>query len=323
MSDADIVARGRRVLHLEREALAGLEERLGDEFARAVELILQSTERVIVAGVGKSGLIGRKIAATLTSTGTLANFLHPVDSVHGDLGIVGRDNVAILISKSGESDELLALLAHLKGFGVRTIAITGNPASALGRNCDVALNAGVREEACPHDLAPTTSTTAALALGDALAVVLLQEKGFEREDFAQLHPGGALGRKLVVQVEEIMLRQNLPVLKESDTMREAIVMIAERRGIAVITDESGGVEGVLTAGDLSRLVERRGDENILPIPVRTLMTTKPKVARIGELASAVAYRLEQAGIMAMPVVDERDVLAGVVHLHDLLRARVV
>lgn len=323
MSDADIVARGRRVLHLEREALAGLEERLGDEFARAVELILQSTERVIVAGVGKSGLIGRKIAATLTSTGTLANFIHPVDSVHGDLGIVGRDNVAILISKSGESDELLALLAHLKGFGVRTIAITGNPASALGRNCDVALNAGVREEACPHDLAPTTSTTAALALGDALAVVLLQEKGFEREDFAQLHPGGALGRKLVVQVEEIMLRQNLPVLKESDTMREAIVMIAERRGIAVITDESGGVEGVLTAGDLSRLVERRGDENILPIPVRTLMTTKPKVARIGELASAVAYRLEQAGIMAMPVVDERDVLAGVVHLHDLLRARVV
>jgi arabinose-5-phosphate isomerase len=323
MSDADIVARGRRVLSLEREALAGLEERLGDEFARAVELILQSTERVIVAGVGKSGLIGRKIAATLTSTGTLANFIHPVDSVHGDLGIVGRDNVAILISKSGESDELLALLAHLKGFGVRTIAITGNPASALGRNCDVALNAGVREEACPHDLAPTTSTTAALALGDALAVVLLQEKGFEREDFAQLHPGGALGRKLVVQVEEIMLRQNLPVLKESDTMREAIVMIAERRGIAVITDEGGGVEGVLTAGDLSRLVERRGDENILPIPVRTLMTTNPKVARIGELASAVAYRLEQAGIMAMPVVDERDVLTGVVHLHDLLRARVV
>jgi len=323
MSAGDIVERGRRVLRLEREALAGLEERLGDEFARAVRLIADSEGRVIVAGVGKSGLIGRKIAATLTSTGTPANFLHPVDSVHGDLGIVGRDDVAILISKSGESDELLALLAHLKGFGVRTIAITGNPASALGRNCDVALDAGVREEACPHDLAPTTSTTAALALGDALAVVLLQEKGFEREDFARIHPGGALGRKLVVRVEEIMLRQNLPLLKESDTMREAIVMIAERRGIAIVTDEGGHVEGVLTAGDLSRLVERRGDENILPIPVRTLMTRSPKLATIGELASAVAYRLEQSGIMAMPVVDERAALVGVVHLHDLLRARVV
>jgi arabinose-5-phosphate isomerase len=323
MTPDEIVERGRRVMRLEREALAGLEDRLGAEFVRAVRLIADSKGRVIVAGVGKSGLIGRKIAATLTSTGTPATFLHPVDSVHGDLGIVGRDDVAILLSKSGESDELLALLAHLKGFGVRTIAITGNAASALGRNCDVALDAGVREEACPHDLAPTTSTTAALAVGDALAVVLLQEKGFQREDFARLHPGGALGRQLVVRVDEIMLRDNLPVLRERDTMREAIVMIAERRGIAIVTDEQRRVEGVLTAGDLSRLVERRGDENILPIPVRTLMTRNPKVAKLGELASAVAYRLEQSGIMAMPVLDDRDALVGVVHLHDLLRARVV
>lgn len=318
-----VVERGRRVLRLEREALAALEGRLGDEFSRAVRLIAESTGRVIVAGVGKSGLIGRKIAATLTSTGTPASFLHPVDSVHGDLGIVGKDDVGILISKSGESDELLGLLAHLKGFGVRTIAITGNMASALGRNCDVALDAGVREEACPHDLAPTTSTTAALAMGDALAVVLLQEKGFEREDFARLHPGGALGRKLVVRVEEIMLRENLPVLGASDTMRQAIVMIAERRGIAIVTDAAGRVEGVLTAGDLSRLVERHTDKDFLPISVRTVMTKQPKLARTGELASAVAYRLEQAGIMAMPVIDANDVLTGVVHLHDLLRARVV
>ena len=318
MSSGDIVDRGRRVIRLEREALAGLEERLGDAFSRAVTLLTEATGRVIVTGVGKSGLIGRKIAATLTSTGTLANFLHPVDSIHGDLGIVGRENVAILISKSGESDELLALLAHLKGFGVRTIAITGNPESALGRNCDVALDASVREEACPHDLAPTTSTTAALVLGDALAVALLQEKGFEREDFARIHPGGALGRKLVVRIEEIMLRQKLPVLKDSDTMREAIVMIAERRGIAVVTDGAGHVEGVLTAGDLSRLIERRANETILSIPVRTVMTRSPKLAKTGELASAVAYRLEQAGIMAMPVVDERNALVGVVHLHDLL-----
>src|SRR5215831_1320584 len=173
-----IIERGRRVVRLECEALAALEQRLGAEFAQAVCLVAGSSGRVIVAGVGKSGLIGRKIAATLTSTGTPATFLHPVDSVHGDLGIVGGDDVALLISKSGESDELLGLLAHLKGFGVRTIAITGEMGSSLAKNCDVALDAGVREEACPHDLAPTTSTTAALAVGDALAVALLQQKGF-------------------------------------------------------------------------------------------------------------------------------------------------
>ena len=321
MDAAETIARGRRVFRIEREALAELETRIGDEFVRAVALIAESAGRVLVAGVGKSGLIGRKIAATLTSTGTPATFLHPVDSVHGDLGIVGQDDVAILISKSGESDELLALLAHLKGFGVRTIAITGDTSSALSRNCDVALDAAVREEACPHDLAPTTSTTAALVVGDALAVALLQHKGFEREDFARIHPGGALGRQLVVRVEEIMLRSELPLLPEGATMREAIVMIARRRGIAIVVDGGQRVEGVLSAGDLSRMIERGGD--ILPIPVRTVMTKQPKIARVGELASAVAFRLEQAGIMAMPVVDDDGVVTGVVHLHDLLRARVV
>src|ERR1051325_2328810 len=234
---AEIVDRGRRVVHLEQAALAEIEARLGDEFADAVRLIMQTSGRVIVAGVGKSGLIGRKIAATLTSTGTPATFLHPVDSVHGDLGIVGADDVAILISKSGESDELLALLAHLKGFGVRIIAITGEPGSALARHADVSLDGTVREEACPHDLAPTTSTTTALVLGDALAVALLQQKGFQREDFARLHPGGALGRQLVVRVEDIMLITELPLLENDATMRDAIVMIAERRGIAVIVDD--------------------------------------------------------------------------------------
>jgi arabinose-5-phosphate isomerase len=313
---------GRRVLRQECEALAGVEERLGEEFARAVELILQSSGRVIVAGVGKSGLIGRKIAATLTSTGTPATFLHPVDSAHGDLGIVGREDAAILISKSGESDELLALLAHLKGFGVRVIAVTAERNSALARHADVALDAWVREEACPHDLAPTTSTTAALALGDALAVALLQEKGFQREDFARLHPGGALGRKLVLKVEDVMLREKLPVLREGDTMRQAIVMIAERRGIAVFVDAENRVEGVMTAGDLSRLMERRS-EDVFAVPVRTAMTTTPKLAREGELASAVVYRMEQHGLMAFPVVNESRQLVGVVHLHDLMRARVV
>ena len=321
MNTAELIELGRRVVRLEAEAMAEVEGRLDDEFARGVRLIADSRGRVIVAGVGKSGLIGRKIAATLTSTGTPAAFLHPVDSVHGDLGIVGTDDVAILISKSGESDELLGLLAHLKGFGVKTIAITGVSTSALGRNCDVSLNAAVREEACPHDLAPTTSTTAALVLGDALAVALLQEKGFQREDFARLHPGGALGRQLVIRVEEIMLTTDLPLLTRDATMREAIVMIAERRGIAVVVDENQRVGGVLTAGDLSRMIER--DANIMTVPVHEVMTRLPKIAATGELASAVAFRMEKHGIMAMPVVDDDKRVNGVVHLHDLMRARVV
>ena len=282
-----------------------------------MELVAASKGRVIVCGVGKSGLVGRKIAATLTSTGTPATFLHPVDSVHGDLGIVGNNDVAILISKSGESDELLALLSHLKGFGVRSVALTGDIRSALAKHCDVVLDASVTEEACPHDLAPTTSTTAALALGDALAVALLQEKGFRREDFARLHPGGALGRALVTKVEEIMLREELPILRDGDTMREAIVMIAERRGIAIVVDARMRVDGVLTAGDLSRLVEH--SEELWSVPVRGVMTRGPKLARTGELASAVLYRMEQHGIMAMPVVNEGAELVGVVHLHDLWR----
>jgi arabinose-5-phosphate isomerase len=315
-----IIERGRRVVRLEREALATVEERLGEPFARAVQMIADSAGRVIVAGMGKSGLIGRKIAATLTSTGTPAVFLHPVESAHGDLGIVGKDDVAILLSKSGESDELLVLLEQLQGLGVRTIAITGEAASALAGVCDVTLDAWVREEACPHDLAPTTSTTAALALGDALAVALLEHKGFRREDFARLHPGGALGRRLVTRVDQVMLADPLPVLPPGAPLRRAVVILAEQRGIVVVADDDRKVHGVLTAGDLTRLMEHESD--VMSEPVERIMTRTPRSARLGELASAVAYRMETHGIMAMPVLDDADRLAGVVHLHDLLRARV-
>ena len=313
----DVVARGRRVIRLEIEALAEVERRLDGAFARAVELIRSSPGRVIVAGVGKSGLIGRKIAATLTSTGTPATFLHPVESVHGDLGIVGPSDVAILLSKSGETAELLPLLEQLERFGVRIIAITGNLQSSLARNADVALDAWVREEACPHDLAPTTSTTTALALGDALAVTLLEVKGFQREDFARLHPGGALGRRLLTRVADVMITSDLPVLAPDDTMRRAVVALAERRGIAIVVEE-GRVIGVVTAGDLTRLMER--EEDVFAIPVRDVMVRTPKTARAEELGSAVVYRMERHGIMAMPVVDEAQTLVGVVHLHDLMRA---
>jgi arabinose-5-phosphate isomerase len=320
VSRTDIAERGRRVVRMERDALTEVERRIGATFVRAVELIAASHGRVIVAGVGKSGLIGRKIAATLTSTGTPATFLHPVESVHGDLGIVGSQDVAILLSKSGESDEMLPLVDHLKRFGVKTIAITGNDSSALARACDVSLDAWVKEEACPHDLAPTTSTTAALAIGDALAVALLEEKGFRREDFARIHPGGALGRKLLTLVAEVMVTDALPTMRADDTMRTAVVLLAERRGIAIAVDDVMCVLGVVTTGDLTRLMER--DEHVFGVRVSDVMTRSPKVASADELASAVVYRMETHGIIAMPVVDEQKHLVGVAHLHDLMRAGV-
>jgi arabinose-5-phosphate isomerase len=282
-----------------------------------VELIRAGEGRVIVTGVGKSGLIGRKIAATLTSTGRPATFLHPVEGVHGDLGIVGPADVAILLSKSGETAELLPLMEQFERFGVRTVAITGNVQSSLARHADVALDAWVSEEACPHDLAPTTSTTVALALGDALAVALLEANGFQREDFARLHPGGALGRRLLTRVADVMCTDELPVLGPDDTMRRAVVVLAERRGTVIVV-EAGRVVGVFTAGDLTRLMEREDD--FFAVPLRDVMVRHPKLARPEELGSAVVYRMERHGIMAMPVVDEAQALVGVVHLHDLMRA---
>jgi len=321
MTHKDIVERGRRVLRMETDALSEAERRIGDDFARAVECIQRSEGRVIVSGVGKSGLVGRKIAATLTSTGTPATFLHPADSVHGDLGIVGKSDVAILISKSGESDEVLGLLDHLKRLGVSTIALTSNVKSTLARHSDVTLDGWVKEEACPHDLAPTTSTTVALALGDALAIALLEEKGFDADDFARLHPGGAIGRRLLTRVADVMVTENLPILPGSATMREAVVQLAERRGIAIVTASDGAISGVITTGDLSRLMEH--EENVFPITVTKVMNKTPKVAQADELGSAVVYRMEKHGIIAMPVVDGNNHVVGVIHLHDLMRAGVV
>ncbi len=312
-----IITRGRRVLELEQAGLAAASHALGDAFVSAVHLIAQRTGRVIVAGVGKSGLIGRKIAATLTSTGTPAMFLHPVEGVHGDLGIVGAGDVAILLSKSGETAELLGLIDALARLGVGMIAMTAEPQSHLARHADVVLDIGTRDEACPHDLAPTTSTTVTLALGDALAVALLQEQGFRAEDFARLHPGGSLGRRLLTRVSDVMLADDRPLLAPTAVMRDAAMILARHRGIAVITDNDV-VVGVLTAGDLTRLLQR--DVDVLSVPVESVMTRSPKAARADELGSAVVHRMETHGIMAMPVLDDASHLVGIVHLHDLMRA---
>src|SRR5213596_1930070 len=235
----DLVERGRRVLALEAAAIRGVAERLGPAFAAAVRLLAGAKGRLIVSGVGKSGIIARKIAATLTSTGSAASFLHAVDSLHGDLGIVGRDDVAILFSKSGSSDELFGLVGQLKRLGVPMIAITGDTESALARQADVVLDASVAEEACPETLAPTASTAAALALGDALAITLLEVKGFRREQFAALHPGGTLGRHLLLRVADVMLTQDLPILAPDRPMRECVVLLAEKRGTVAVVQGAG------------------------------------------------------------------------------------
>jgi arabinose-5-phosphate isomerase len=318
---ASTIERGRHVIRMEREALEEVERRLGEEFARSVELIAASTGRVIVAGVGKSGIVARKIAATLTSTGTPAAFLHPVESVHGDLGLVGPSDVAILLSKSGETQELFPLLEQLKRLGVCIIAVTGECESTLARHADIVLDSWVSEEACPHDLAPTTSTTAALVLGDALAVTLLERKGFKREDFARLHPGGALGRQLLTCVKDVMVADALPMLAPAAAMREAIVLLAERRGTVAVVDDDGHVLGVVTAGDLTRLMER--EPEFLGVAVSQVMNRAPKVAHAAELGSAVVYRMEQFRVMAMPVLDDEERMIGMIHLHDLMRAGVV
>src|SRR6266704_3932005 len=314
----DLVERGRRVLALEADAIRRVAKRLGPAFGAAVRLLAGAQGRVIVSGVGKSGLIARKIAATFTSTGTPASFLHPVDSLHGDLGIVGRSDVAILLSKSGASDELFGLLGHLKRLGMPLIAITGDPDSVLARQADVVLDASVTDEACAETLAPTASTTAALALGDALAVTVLEVKGFSREDFAALHPGGALGRNLLLRVADVMLTQDLPTLGADRPMRECVVLLAEKRGTVAVVDAAGSLVGVVTAGDLTRLMERT--DQFLDIPVRDVMTRTPKSTTADELAGAAVRLMEQHGIMALPVLDGGRRLVGMVHLHDLMKA---
>jgi arabinose-5-phosphate isomerase len=320
MADADaLVELGRRVLRLEAGAVSAVADRLDVRFDRAVRLLAAASGRVIVSGVGKSGLVARKIAATLTSTGTPASYLHPIDSLHGDLGIVGRNDVAIVLSKSGESQDLFGLVGSLQRLAVPIIAITGAQDSPLGRVATVVLDGSVTEEACPHDLAPTASTTAALALGDALAVVLLELKGFRREDFAALHPGGSIGRRLLLQVRDVMLPPGR-VLPPDATMREAVVSLARDRGLALVGTD-GRLSGVLTTGDLTRLAER--DPDFLGRSVSQVMTRTPKTTAPDDLAAAAVGSMERNGVIVLPVVSDGGRIEGVVHLHDLMRAGAV
>ena len=318
---AEVLESARRVIRMEAEAVAALEGRIGAEFGAAVEAILGATGRVIVSGVGKSGIVGRKIAATLTSTGTPAVFLHPVEALHGDLGIVGPGDVGILLSKSGESEELHGLLEWLGRAGVRVIALTGRAASSLARQADWTLDCSVSAEACPHDLAPTTSTTAALAMGDALAVALLLRRGFGRDDFARFHPGGSLGKRLLLRVGDAMVTESLPLLPPDATMRECVVYLAERRGTVAVVDDRRRLLGVVTSGDLTRLMER--EEHFFRVRVADIMTRDPRTTEPDQLAATAVGTMERHGIMALPVLDEAGRVVGLAHLHDLMRAGAV
>jgi arabinose-5-phosphate isomerase len=313
----------RRVLKIEAEAIRALGQRLDDSFVRALDVLQACRGRVVLTGMGKSGLVARKIAATLASTGSPALFLHPAEGMHGDLGMLVREDVVVAVSNSGETEELNQLLSAFKRLGVRLISLVGNPQSTLARQSDVVLDVGVAEEACPMNLAPTASTTAALAMGDALAVALLERRGFRAEDFALIHPGGTLGRKLLLKVEDLMHRgDEVPRVGQDLTMREAIPVISGKRlGMAAVTDAGGRLTGIITDGDLRRALQRWPD--LLERRVADVMIRGPK--RIGktELAAKAVQVMEQHAITSLLIVDAEERVEGVIHLHDLLRAGVV
>jgi arabinose-5-phosphate isomerase len=319
----DAATLARRVLRIEAEAIMALAQRIDGTFTRAVDMILASHGRVIVSGIGKSGHIARKIAATMASTGTPAYFVHAAEAVHGDLGMITREDVLIAISNSGENDELLTVVPLIKRQGARLIAITGNPESALGREADIHLDASVAEEACPLNLAPTASTTAALALGDALAVALLEARGFGAEDFARSHPGGALGRKLLTHVRDVMRTgTDMPVVDPAASLATAMLeMTRASMGMVVIADAVGKVVGIFTDGDLRRAIERFGD--LRTANVADVMTHAPRTISPDRLAVEAVEMMERHKSLVLPVADVDGKLVGALNMHDLFRAKVV
>lgn len=311
------------VLTHEAEALTDLANRLGDTFLNAVQCLLNCKGRVVVSGVGKSGHIGRKIAATLASTGTPSFFVHAGEAAHGDLGMITRNDVLIAISNSGKTNELLTIIPVIKREGTPLIAMTSAPDSALAKYADIHLDVGVRQEACPLGLAPTTSTTATLALGDALAVACLEAKGFTSDDFARSHPGGALGRRLLIRVGDVMRTgERVPRVLNTVSVLDAVREITLKRiGMTAIVDKNGCVEGIFTEGDLRRLIERMGD--IRNICISDVMTPSPKTISKSSLAAEAAHILDRFLCNQLLVVDENNHLIGALHIHDLMTAKVL
>jgi arabinose-5-phosphate isomerase len=319
---ASLIAAGRRAIEIEGRALAALVPRLDGGFAQACEVCLQCKGRVIVTGMGKSGHIAGKIAATLASTGTPSFFMHAAEASHGDIGMITREDVLLAISNSGETDEVLLLIPHASRLGVPLIAVTGQPKSSLARAARVHLDVSVSEEACPLNLAPTASTTVTLALGDALAVALLEARGFTPDDFARSHPGGALGRKLLLHVSDVMRTgEALPLVSPSAPLAEGLVVMSKKGlGMCVIVD-GGRMLGVFTDGDLRRVLDRQAD--VHRITMREVMNSPGKSVKAHELAAEAAHLMEKYRITALPVVDDGGTLIGALNVHDLLRAGVL
>ncbi len=313
----------RAVLEIEAQAISGLVGRLDAHFVRAVELIMGRRGRVIVSGIGKSGHIARKIASTLASTGTPAYFVHPAEASHGDLGMVTRDDVFIALSNSGESAELLAIVPVLKRQGAKLIALTGNAGSTLAQEADAHLYAGAEKEACPLNLAPTASTTAALALGDALAVALMSAKGFSKDDFAAAHPGGALGRKLLTHVRDVMRTgANAPRIGDHATILEGMLEMSRgRMGMTAVLDDAGRVVGIFTDGDLRRNIEKGTDMRSTRIDA--VMTRNPRTLGPDRLAAEAVEIMERNKVNQLLVVDEQQQLVGALNMHDLFRGKVI
>ncbi|MGD0844077.1 MAG: KpsF/GutQ family sugar-phosphate isomerase [Geobacteraceae bacterium] len=317
-----ILEEAKKVIRIEAEALLALADSINGEFERAVDLILASHGRVVVTGMGKSGLIGQKIASTMASTGTPAFFLHPAEGIHGDLGMIMKGDVVIALSNSGETEEVLRILPVIKRLGASLIVMAGNPDSTLSRTGDVFLDISVKVEACPLGLAPTASTTATLAMGDALAVALLLKRGFRAEDFALFHPGGALGKKLILRVEDLMHSgADMPLVASNALMRDALFTItAKGLGITGVTDAHGAMIGVITDGDLRRALEKGID--ILNSSAGELMTARGKRINRLELAARALQQMEQFSITSLFVFADDEAMSpvGIIHLHDLLKA---
>lgn len=311
----------KEVFDIEANSILRLKNNIGVNFDNAIDIMFSCKGRVIITGMGKSGLIGKKIAATLTSTGTPSYFLHPAESTHGDSGIITKDDVVVAISNSGETQELLNLLPLIKRFGVKMIAMTGKTESTLATASDVVLDISVEREACPLNKAPTASTTATLAMGDALAVCLLKKRGFTEEDFLIFHPSGALGKGFLYKVSDLMKTEDLPVAQETDTFSKVIEIITNHKlGMAMILDTKGGLSGVLTDGDIRRTLIKYG--NTSSLIVKDVMTENPKRITANSYGASALHLMEQHSITALAVVDENNKPVGVIHIHDLLKAGV-
>lgn len=320
-----ILERARRIFEIESAAVLQLRERLDETFVQAVNIILECRGKVIVTGIGKSGLVSQKIASTFACSGTPAFFLHPAEGIHGDIGMIARDDVVIAVSNSGETDELLKILPIIKRFGLRLIALTGKRDSELARNSDVMLDISVSQEACPLGLVPTASTTATMAMGDALAITVLERRGFREEDFALLHPGGSLGKKLLLRVSDLMHRHDsMPMVYEHDSMKLVLLeMTSKRLGVTGVSTDTGDLIGIVTDGDLRRALERGSD--ILKTTAREVMTLSPKTIPQDALAAEALRRLELHSITCLFVSGSAPPcpVDGIIHLHDILRAGVV